>query len=101
MSSTRSRRPGRASGRRSRRKNRSSRNAPLSTRLAEILVRRGEDAHVDVDHVLAADARDLAGLQRAQHLGLRGEVHVADLVEEERAAVRLLEEAAALAPARR
>ena len=37
---------------------------------------------------------DLAVLQRAQHLGLRGEVHVADLVEEERAAVGLLEEAA-------
>ena len=69
--------------------------------LAEILVRRGEHAHVDVDDVLAADARDLAGLQRAQHLRLRDEVHVADLVEEERAAVRLLEEAAPLAPARR
>ena len=62
--------------------------------MAEILVGRGEHAHVDVDHVLAADADDLAGLQRAEHLGLRGEIHVADLVEEERAAVGLLEEAA-------
>src|SRR5205085_3113460 len=66
-------------------------------RLAEVLVRRREDAHVDVDDVLAADARDLAALERAEHLRLRHEIHVADLVEEERAAVRLLEEAAALA----
>ena len=69
--------------------------APLD-RLREVLVRRREDAHVDVHHVLAADARDLAALQRAQHLRLRDEVHVADLVEEQRAAVRLLEEAALL-----
>jgi hypothetical protein len=38
-------------------------------------------------------------LQRAQHLGLRREIHVADLVEEQRAAVGLLEEAA-LSPLR-
>ena len=100
MSSTRSRSAGLRIGKTSRRKKRSSRKRPRFDRLAEVLVRRGEDAHVDVDHVLAADARDLAGLQRAQHLGLRDEIHVADLVEEERAAVRLLEEAA-LAPARR
>ncbi len=56
--------------------------------LREVLVRGGEDAHVDVDDVLAAYARDLARLQRAEDLGLRDEVHVADLVEEERAAVR-------------
>ena len=74
---------------------------PRLDRLREILVRRGEHAHVDVHHVLAADARDLAGLERAEHLGLRDEVHVADLVEEERAAVGLLEEARASWPARR
>ena len=68
--------------------------APGRDLLAEILVGRGEHAHVDVDDVLAADAADLARLQRAQHLGLRDEIHVADLVEEQRAAVRLLEEAA-------
>ena len=39
----------------------------------------------------AADARHDAVLQHAQHLRLRGERHVADLVEEERAAVGLLE----------
>ena len=96
MSSTRSRRLGERIGNTLRRKKRSSRNVPRSTSFAEVLVRRGEHAHVDVHHVLAADARDLAALQGAEHLRLRHEVHVADLVEEERAAVRLLEEPALL-----
>jgi hypothetical protein len=39
----------------------------------------------------AADALDLAGLDRAQELGLRLEREVADLVEEERAGVGELE----------
>ena len=57
----------------------------------EILVRRGEDADVHLDRLRAADARDDAVLQDAEHLGLRGEAHVAHFVEEERAAMRLLE----------
>ena len=40
-------------------------------------------------HRLAADRRHLALLQHAQQLGLQGEGHVADLVEEQRAAVGL------------
>ena len=43
------------------------------------------------DRLRAADARHDAVLQHAQHLRLRGEAHVADLVEEQRAAVGLLE----------
>ena len=101
MSSTRSRSAGLRIGKTARRKKRSSRKVPPSTRLGQVLVGRREDAHVDVDDVLAAHARDLARLHGAQHLGLRDELHVADLVEEERAAVRLLEEAAALEAARR
>src|SRR5439155_12864149 len=65
-------------------------------RLRQSFVRRGEDADVDVHHVLAADARDLAALERAEHSGLRDEIHVADLVQEEGAPVGLLEEAALL-----
>ncbi len=84
MSSTRSRRAGLRIGNTARRKNRSSRNRPVSTALAEVLVGRGEHAHVDVDHVLAADARDLPRLDGPQDLGLRDEIHVADLVEEQR-----------------
>ena len=57
----------------------------------QILVRRRDDADVDVDRAVAADAGDPALLQRAEHLRLRVEAHVADLVEEERAAVGLLE----------
>ena len=52
---------------------------------------RGDDAHVDRLHLAAADAGELALLQHAQQLGLGVERHVADLVEEERAAARLLE----------
>ena len=44
--------------------------------------------------LVAADRPDLAVLEHAQQLALEAEAHVADLVEEERAAVRLLEEAA-------
>ena len=44
---------------------------------------------------LPPDARELAVLEHAQQLGLHGRRHVADLVEEERAAVGLLEAAAA------
>ena len=68
--------------------------APRLDLLAELLVGRRDDAHVDLDHPLAADAAELAGLQRPQHLGLGGQAHVADLVEEEGAAVGDLEQAA-------
>ena len=54
------------------------------------------DAHVGRDRLVPADALELLLLQHAQHLGLRGRGHVADLVEEERAAVGLLELADAL-----
>ena len=52
-------------------------------------------AHVDRDLGLGADRAHLALLQRAQQLGLQRERHLADLVEEQRAAVRLLEQALA------
>ncbi len=96
MSSTRSRSAGLRIGKTASRKNRSSRNVPVSTAFAEVLVGRREHANVDVNDVLAADARDVPGLHGAQHLGLRHELHVADLVEEERSPVGLLEETAAL-----
>jgi hypothetical protein len=44
------------------------------------------EVHLDLDR--AADAPELAALDRAQQLGLAAEVHLADLVQEERAAVR-------------
>ena len=60
---------------------------------AEIAVRRRDDAHVDRDVVLAADAPDAPPLEHAEQVRLDRERELADLVEEERAAVRALERA--------
>ena len=62
----------------------------------ERLVGRGDDAHVHLDRLVAADALERAGLQHAQNFRLRGGRHVADFVEENRALVALLEFADAL-----
>ena len=56
-------------------------------------MRRRDDAHVDRERLGAADALERALLEHAQQLGLRLGRHVADLVEEDRAAVRGLEAA--------
>ena len=65
--------------------------------LVEPAVGRRDDPHVDAARHVLADAPDLAVLQHAQQLGLRARRQLADLVEEQRAAVRLLEEPGALA----
>ena len=57
----------------------------------QILVGRRQHAHVDLDALRAADALHHLFLQHAQHLRLRLQAHVGDLVEEDRAAVGLLE----------
>src|SRR3569623_1103245 len=69
---------------------------PFLDHLLEVAVRRGDDAAIRPQALLAADARELAGLQHAQHLRLRRQCHVADLVEEARAAGGNLEQAALL-----
>ncbi len=69
--------------------------ALLGDRGEELLVRRRDDAHVDLDRLVLADAADLVLLDRAEELRLEGERRLRDLVEEERAAVGLLEEALA------
>src|SRR6185437_8359598 len=63
----------------------------------EIAVRRGEDADVDVDALVAADALDAALLERAEQLGLHLERQLADLVDEDGALVGLLEGPGAVA----
>ena len=80
-----------------RRKKRSWRNFPSSTMRAEIAVGGGDDAHVDLARALAADAAELARLQDAQQLALHAGRHLADLVQEQRAAVGDLEQAARVA----
>ncbi len=57
----------------------------------QVAVRGGEDAHVDAHRAAAAEAVDLALLDGAQQLGLQAGVHLADLVEQQRAAVGRLE----------
>ena len=59
--------------------------------LDHVAVRRRDQAEVDLDALLRADGIDLAFLKRTQQLDLRIERELADLVEEERAAVGLLE----------
>src|SRR5690606_14567195 len=56
---------------------------------AEIAARRGEDAHVDRLDGRSADALHLALREHAEQLGLEVERELAELVEEQRAAVRL------------
>ena len=60
---------------------------------AQVLVGGGDDAHVGLDRRAAADGRVFALLQHAQQPRLRLHRHVADLVEEQRAALGLLEAA--------
>src|SRR5437763_777481 len=56
-------------------------------------MRRRDDAHVGADRRAPADRRVPARLQDTQQARLRLDRHVADLVEEERTALRLLEPA--------
>ena len=46
------------------------------------LVRGRDDAHVDRDGLGTTDTCDDVILKHTQHLGLSGETHVADFVEE-------------------
>src|SRR5687767_4610337 len=64
--------------------------APL-VHFFEIAVCGGEDAHVYGDSPAAAELFDLALLKYAQELGLERERDVADLIEEDRAALGQLE----------
>ena len=67
----------------------------LGHAIFQVLVRGRDDAHVHLDRRLAADAIELAFGQHAQQARLQRQAHVADLVEEQRAAIGLLEAAAA------
>ena len=63
----------------------------------QIAVGSGNQTHVGLKHLVAADALKLLILQDAQHFHLCHRRHVADFVEEEGAAVTLLEFADTLA----
>ena len=74
-----------------RRKYRSLRNWPAADHRGEIAVRRGDEAHVGGQRLAAADALELALLHEPQQLALQRQRQLADLVEEQRAAVRRLD----------
>ena len=61
--------------------------------LAQIDVGGGDDAHVHLDLLDAAEVHEAPVLQHAQNLGLRVHAHGGDLIQEERAAVGHFEEA--------
>ena len=65
----------------------------LGDHLFQVLVRRGNDAHVRLLGLVATDALEGALLQHAQQLDLHGQRHVADFIEEQGAALGQLEAA--------
>ena len=69
--------------------------------IAQQAVGGGDDAHVERHRRAAAEALDFALLQHAQQLGLQRQRHLGDFVEQDRAALRLLELAGVRVDARR
>jgi hypothetical protein len=65
----------------------------LCHRRSEVFVRRGDEAHVEGDLRRPPEGARGPLLQCAQELWLEAEGHLADLVEEERPTLRLVEEA--------
>ena len=63
----------------------------------QVLVRRRQHPDVDIDRIAAAHPLEPLLFEHAQDLGLRGERHVGDLVEEQRAPVGLFEASPAVA----
>ena len=64
--------------------------------LPQCAVGRGDDADVDAAGDVLTDAPELAVLDDAEYLGLRARGQLADLVQEQRPAVRLFEHAGAV-----
>ena len=60
-------------------------------RRLQVAVRRRDDPHVDLKRRRAADPLEALLFERAQNLGLQRQRQIADLVEEQRAAMRHLE----------
>ena len=71
--------------------------APVADGGFEVDVGRGDHARIHAQRAVAADLAHFAGLDRAQQLGLDRERHVADLVEQQRAALRFDEQPVARA----
>src|SRR5215472_11426410 len=70
--------------------------APFRNLLFKILIRRRNNAHIDVRFFRAPDRAHLSLLKHAVQLHLHSQTHVADLVHEKRSAMRGLEQALAI-----
>src|SRR6185437_13494750 len=64
---------------------------PRGDRGLQVPVRRGNDTHVHLQRLRAADPLKSFFLERSQNLGLQRERQIADLVEKQRPAMRELE----------
>src|SRR3546814_20479889 len=71
---------------------------PVTSLFRSIAVGGGQQADVHLDRLAAADTVDLALLDGAQQLGLQARMHFGDFVEQQGAAVGLLELADAARP---
>ena len=67
--------------------------APGQNFSAEIAIRGRDQVHVDLFHFRRPDLLNLAVLDHAQQLGLHRHRSLADLIEKDRASVRVLEKA--------
>ena len=65
----------------------------LFDHLGQVLVGCGDHPHVDLHRIESADRAHRKILQYAQHLGLQGQGHVADLVQKQGAPIGRLEQA--------
>src|SRR5579862_2165499 len=68
---------------------------PLRDHVEWMTLGGADDAHVDAQHLVAAERHHLAVLDHVEQPRLEREGHVADLIEEERAAVGLQDSASA------
>ena len=57
----------------------------------QIAMRRHHHAHIHAHRLVAADALHFSFLQHSQQLGLHGQRHIANLIQKNRAVIRLLE----------
>ena len=70
---------------------------PLGDGVGQVAVGGRDQTDVDLDRLVGAHADDLAAFEHAEQLDLDRDRHVADLVEEQRAAVGVLKPADAIA----
>src|SRR5262249_28923338 len=69
----------------------------LLDHLAQIAIRRTDDAHIDAEWLRVADAANLAGFKESKQVELDVLVELADFIEEQRPAVRDLEQSLVIA----